>query len=61
MSALPTKADMRLAVQKCPLSAISGLSILHHDGCTSGKRYEASLSTHGCMSAQLMAPHICGF
>jgi hypothetical protein len=24
MSALPTKADMRLAVQKCPLSAKSG-------------------------------------
>jgi len=23
MSALPTKADMRLAVQKCPLSAIN--------------------------------------
>ena len=24
MSALPTKADMRLAVQKCPLCAING-------------------------------------
>ena len=24
MSALPTKADMRLAVQKCPLSANTG-------------------------------------
>ena len=24
MSALPTKADMRLAIQKCPLSANSG-------------------------------------
>ena len=24
MSALPTKADMRLAVQKCPLSATNG-------------------------------------
>jgi signal-transduction protein with cAMP-binding, CBS, and nucleotidyltransferase domain len=28
MSALPTKADMRLAVQKCPLSAISGHLLL---------------------------------
>ena len=26
MSALPTKADMQLAVQKCPLSAMSGHS-----------------------------------
>ena len=28
MSALPTKADMRLAVQKCPLSAKSGHRLL---------------------------------
>jgi hypothetical protein len=26
MSALPTKADMRLAIQKCPLSAMNGHS-----------------------------------
>jgi hypothetical protein len=34
MSALPTKADMRLAVQKCPLSARSGHLTLYSGAVT---------------------------